>query len=562
MNRRRELLVLSAAGACGALCATPVMGAGTASPVRTMSSNASDGSLSVRDFGTTGDGVTDDTAALQRAIDHVRDEGLARRDTSHVPRLVLPSGHYIITDTINTLPWIKLCSVGGVLLDFQRLPTARNGIVCRNENMLAAGDLCYPGNRSAFLDGSGGTISVLGPGAARADGWGIVMGNRDARFLGEVRDAGGHNVVVTGWRGALRIDPVNTYLNAWTSCRFEQNREEAIYSAGMKGPSVNSGERMTFYDCTFSGSAYALNVATDSQDFVFDACSFDFLQDVIHFGAGSGYGTVALSHCHIEGIDRSIVNAEKAGEWLRVAIDHSIVLPRRWHRNGEANAPRQLIGGRCSFSAVAVEFRFEAPVQSASTVLIGDDVHVEMLNGLSFHGFDVLPSRNRCLNADAQFGHDPVGTPLERLSHWKAASGSRASAAIAKANSEPLEERDTRDSIGGRALVARASSALTSSATFALSAKSTFAVRPGDTLCAASGVGYEDTPGTCTVSIDFLSADGSFMSRAINTGSQGAGVTGLRTVVPAGATLGLLSAGFSDWKGELRVTTLAAWAAA
>ena len=114
-------------------------------------------------------------------------------------------------------------------------------------------------------------------------------------------------MIVTGRRGALRIDPVNTYLNAWTSCRFEQNREQAINAASIKGTSVNSGERMTFFDCTFSGSTYALSVNTDSLDFIFDACSFDFLQDVIHFGPGAAYSTVALSHCHIEGIDRSIV---------------------------------------------------------------------------------------------------------------------------------------------------------------------------------------------------------------------------------------------------------------
>ena len=121
-----------------------------ARPARADIAGVGCGSLSVRDFGATGDGITDDTSALQRAIDHVRDQGLARHDTSHLPRLILPSGHYKLTDTIDTLPWIKLCSAGGVLLDFEQMPASRNGIVCRNENMLAAGDLCYPATAHRF----------------------------------------------------------------------------------------------------------------------------------------------------------------------------------------------------------------------------------------------------------------------------------------------------------------------------------------------------------------------------------------------------------------------------
>jgi hypothetical protein len=553
MIDRRKLLALSATGAFGAGLASSVRVAGAtmASPAKEALSAAS-GCLSAREFGAKGDGVTDDTAAVQRAIDHVRDRAIARSDTSYLPSIVLPAGHYKLTDTINTFPWVKLRSAGGVLLDFQWLPAAQNGITCRNETMLAAGDLCYPGNRSPFLDGSGGTISVLGPGASRSRGSGIVMGNRDARFVGEVRDAGGHNVIVTGWRGALHIDPVNTYLNVWTSCRFEQNRDEAISVASPSGPSVNSGERMTFYDCTFSGSGRALNIDSDSHDFVFDACSFDFLRDVIYFGPRSRYGTVALSHCHIEGVDGSIVNAEKAGDRIRVAIDHSTVLPRRWHASADANAPRQLVTGHCSFSAVAVEFRFEAPAQDAGQVLIGDDVHIETLNGLNFHGFDALPSRNRSLNADARFRQDPAGTPAERLSHWQAAAGTQSvgSAAIAKAGANE----------GVHAFVMKAPPK--GAARFVLSARSTFAVRPGETLCAAAGISSKGASGNCEVSIDFLSAGGSAISRAAYTGSKGRGVVALRTIVPAGASFGLLSAGFSDWKGELQLTTLVAWIAA
>lgn len=55
-----------------------------------------DMALNVRSFGAKGDGVTDDTAALQDALDYALSESINGRAVS----LYFPSGHYIISDTL------------------------------------------------------------------------------------------------------------------------------------------------------------------------------------------------------------------------------------------------------------------------------------------------------------------------------------------------------------------------------------------------------------------------------------------------------------------------------
>ena len=53
--------------------------------------------VSVKDFGAVGDGVTDDTAAIQAAIDHAQDITIGRAAGAEV---FMPTGHYIISSTI------------------------------------------------------------------------------------------------------------------------------------------------------------------------------------------------------------------------------------------------------------------------------------------------------------------------------------------------------------------------------------------------------------------------------------------------------------------------------
>jgi hypothetical protein len=434
--------------------------------------------------------------------------------------------------------------VGSVVLDFTQLPLDRDGIVCRNETSVSGGILRFPGNRSPFLDGTGGTISILGPGWDRSNGWGVVVGNENPDEPDAVRDAGGCHVVVTGWRGALRIDPVHTYLNAWRSCRFEQNRDAAIRVSARPSGSVDSGERMSFYDCTFAGSQRAVSIDAAGQDFVFDACSFDFNGDAIHFGPQACYGTVALSHCHIEGIDGQLVDASEAGERLRVALNHSIVLARPWKRKALANAPRRLVSGRVRFSAIGVEFRFEQSAEGLDT-LIGDEVHIESLSALSFPGKDALPASLVCLNADATFTTDAHGTSSDALIHWKA-------------DAQHIEHAFVHHTKSAHALFVTAPSL--GRAAFALATRSTFAVEPGHAITASCVVAANGTKPRVVLQIEFLTIDG----RRLWAASSGENDTlpSLRAAVPPGTSCARLHAGFSDWSGDLQVLRLAVWRAA
>jgi hypothetical protein len=498
----------------------------------------------VHEFAKAGD---DDGATLQRAIDYVRDIAIRTGDTSHLPALFVNSGRYALTHTIQTAPWVKLCSVGSVLLDFSGLAPNRDGITCRNETSLPATLLRYPGDRSPFLDGTGGTISILGPGIERAGGWGVVMGNRDSGFPGAVRDAGARNVVISGWRGALRLDPVNLYLSSWFSSRFEQNREEAIYAAPSTTlRSTNSGERLTFVDCTFAGSNRALRVDTDSMDFVFDCCSFDFNGDVINLDRGASFGTVSLHHCHLEGIDNLLVNAIEAGEHLRVVIENSIVLPRHWKKQMLRNAPRLLVAGKTRFAATAVEWRFEVPSNGPVVSLVGDDVHVEHLSGQSFQRVSALVWRGSVRNADSDFQCDPPRTEADALTHWvvSGAQGMLKRSSLALPGFQLDEQR--------QALVL---SATPGKPDIALTTKAPFSVQPGEQLVAQCM-----TAGATEVSIEYEFRDdiGNVIgARSLPNGDRQCPV--VRSTVPPGATRCKIVVALAGDQYEIAITSAAVW---
>ena len=84
-------------------------GATAGSPVSQSIQSRLDSYATVTDFGATGDGTTDDTAAINRALYQL----YCREINPQIRRsLFFPAGTYIVTDTINVPPYAKLYGEG------------------------------------------------------------------------------------------------------------------------------------------------------------------------------------------------------------------------------------------------------------------------------------------------------------------------------------------------------------------------------------------------------------------------------------------------------------------
>lgn len=84
-------------------------GATAGAPVSQSLQSRLDSYAVVTDFGATGDGVTDDTAAINRALNQL----YCRQNNTQIRRsLFFPAGTYVITDTINVPTYAKLYGEG------------------------------------------------------------------------------------------------------------------------------------------------------------------------------------------------------------------------------------------------------------------------------------------------------------------------------------------------------------------------------------------------------------------------------------------------------------------
>lgn len=83
-----------------------------AHPVRRTLQDKLDEVVSVKDFGAVGDGVTDDTEAIQRALDRAYSTNQIVLQTNWHRTIYFPAGVYVITDTIYIPPFSKLQGEG------------------------------------------------------------------------------------------------------------------------------------------------------------------------------------------------------------------------------------------------------------------------------------------------------------------------------------------------------------------------------------------------------------------------------------------------------------------
>jgi len=81
-------------------------------PIQRTLQDKLDDYVSVKDFGAIGDGITDDTAAIQRALDRAFSTNQIVLQTNYHRTIYFPAGTYIVSDTINIPPYSRIQGEG------------------------------------------------------------------------------------------------------------------------------------------------------------------------------------------------------------------------------------------------------------------------------------------------------------------------------------------------------------------------------------------------------------------------------------------------------------------
>jgi hypothetical protein len=279
-------------------------GTSVGSPVSQSLQSRLDSYCVVTDFGAKGDGVTDDTAAINRALYQlycVQANPQIRRS------LFFPAGNYIITDTILVPPYAMLYGEGPQSSILNFFVTAWTNTVAYAAGVLVkSGGLYY---RSNFAVPVG--VSLVD----QIDGqyyWGDISTGA-ANGLPEYIMQTASSTQQTGANIVSPYEPQNiliTNMNMVTNqimngVLIERAHDCAFTNVGFHGPLITTTltvstdniaavrwasttslvcSHVTFENCVFNGFTYGTNTAQQIEGITFSNCDFDTLYQGVYLG--------------------------------------------------------------------------------------------------------------------------------------------------------------------------------------------------------------------------------------------------------------------------------------
>lgn len=361
--------------------------------------------------------------AFARAIARVVALATAANRTYGLPCIEIPGSYYnFAVGNIATFPWINFVGKGSVCLDFSAIPAANHGFICNNITALPTDSLKQPGNSGNWLDGSGGSIAILGPGKGVSTGTACKMGNFSAGGQ-PYRDAGRCNVVITGWGVADEWGNFDTYLCKTKASRLELNNTLVKFA----GVNTNSGERMVYEDCTLAAADTVLSHDGASYDVYLRNCSLDFNAALVVLGATTQYCRFTLDGCYIESFDGYIVDGNALtgaadANQVVVRIHNLTVLPRSAAASQGVNSPsRTLFRGAFSLYLTDIKQRNETRPYLEDGSAIDSTVQVIRANGYHVPPFSGPLRQDSFVNRDYDFQADASGTLTTALAAWDVA---------------------------------------------------------------------------------------------------------------------------------------------
>ena len=274
------------------------------SPVSQSLQSRLDSYCVVTDFGATGDGVTDDTAAINRALYQlycVQANPQIRRS------LFFPAGSYLITDTILVPPYAMLYGEGPQSSILNFFVAAWTSTVAYAAGVLVKSGSSYYRSNFAVPVGTGLTDQVGGQYY-----WGdISTGAADSlpQYIMQTASSTqqtGVNIVSPYEPQNILITNMNFATNQiMDGVLLERAHDCSFTNVGFQGPlttttlTVSTDDiaavrwastsslvtsHVTFENCNFNGFTYGTNTAQQIEGITFSNCNFDTLYQGVYLG--------------------------------------------------------------------------------------------------------------------------------------------------------------------------------------------------------------------------------------------------------------------------------------
>lgn len=292
--------VLSPAGDVVTANAAHTSGASfTAANWKRNAMNKGDLFFSVMDYGAKGDGTTDDTTAIQNAINAAASEAV---NTSMGGRcvVVIPGGHYKTTATITQPPYVKVRTeasatiesyvTGGTAWWVSPLSTDPANLYSKLKK--------EQWNKGYLIDGSRGALVLINMTGSYGTTTGLELGSRSniSRDLARYSLC---DVAVQDYQTGLQLNTYNHYVAHYYRLHLESNATQV--HIGVSGVNnVNSGENINFIDSIIAGGTGVV-IDADTMDLTFRSCSFDFLGTA--FKINRGWLRILIDGGHMESIN-------------------------------------------------------------------------------------------------------------------------------------------------------------------------------------------------------------------------------------------------------------------
>ena len=202
-----------------------------------------DDHASVKDFGAKGDGTTDDTAAINRALFQL----FSRASNTEVRRaLFFPAGTYIVTDVIKIPTFAKLVGDGHNSSIIKATNAARDAVAMTSDSIQQ-------------IDGSVGSGGATVPGNVQLDG-------------------------ITFWASVDTVDAlvINQAQNVTIqNCRFQGFNSTIPSAVGnsqaavkLESSSTRETEHVNFVGCVFTLANFGVVADNDMSSITFSGCEF------------------------------------------------------------------------------------------------------------------------------------------------------------------------------------------------------------------------------------------------------------------------------------------------